>query len=226
MTRGVSPLELTSAYGTFANRGVHVDPVAIIRVVSRTGKVLEEAERKEKSVISAANASTMSAMLEDVIQRGTGTSANIGRPAAGKTGTTSDYHDAWFVGYTPDLVAGVWIGNDSVGDLKGMSGGMTPAVIWQAFMLRAHAGLPVRHFEGTSSYPVSSDAEDSNETPEKENDGKSSSEEKGKDTGKTSGTSSAGKHRPNRSAAQASHVPSPGASDTPEPGMGVEKGQN
>ena len=168
MTRGVTPLELTSAYGTFANRGIHVKPVAILRVVSRTGKVLEEAERKEKSVMSADNAAALTAMLEDVIRRGTGTRANIGRPAAGKTGTTSDYHDAWFVGYTPDLVAGVWIGNDSVSDLHGMSGGLTPAVIWQAFMQKAHAGLPVRSFAGSPAYDAVSAKEDLGEDLDKE----------------------------------------------------------
>ena len=223
MTRGVTPLELTSAYGTFANRGIHVEPVAIIRVVSRTGKVLEEAQRKEKSVISAANAATMTAMMEDVIQRGTGTRANIGRPAAGKTGTTSDYHDAWFVGYTPDLVACVWVGNDSVGDLHGMAGGTTPAVIWQAFMLKAHAGLPVRHFEEAPSFAASSDAPI--EAPEKDKDAKKSTDEKGKETGKSANAPNAGKSEANANAS-ASRTAASVFGEAPEPGMGVEKGQN
>ena len=110
LTKGVTPLELTSAYGTFANKGVHVDPVAVTKVLDRNGKVLEQAEPKQRSVISEQSAAELTDMLEGVIQKGTGTRAKIGRPAAGKTGTTSDYHDAWFVGYTPDLVAGVWIG--------------------------------------------------------------------------------------------------------------------
>ena len=223
MTRGVTPLELTSAYGTFANRGIHVEPVAIIRVISRTGKVLEEVQRKEKSVISAANAATMTAMMEEVIRRGTGTRANIGRPAAGKTGTTSDYHDAWFVGYTPDLVAGVWIGNDSVSDLHGMAGGMTPAVIWQSFMLKAHAGLPVRHFEGSPAFAASSD--DPIEDPEKDKDGKKKTEEKGTESGKPAGASSASKTGADSNAVP-SRAPSSVSEEAPEPGMGVEKGQN
>ena len=226
MTRGVTPLELTSAYGTFANRGIHVNPVAIIRVVSRTGKILEEAERKEKSVVSAANAAVMTAMMEDVIRRGTGTRANIGRPAAGKTGTTSDYHDAWFVGYTPDIVAGVWIGNDSVSDLHGMSGGMTPAVIWQAFMLKAHAGLPVRHFEGAPSYAASFDADDALEDIEKEHDGKKSSDGKSKDTGKNTGRSPANKNRSDTTDSAPVRTQISGSADPPEPGIGIEKGQN
>ena len=226
MTRGVTPLELTSAYGTFANRGIHVEPVAILRVVSRTGKVLEEAERKEKSVISAANAATMTAMMEDVIRRGTGTRANIGRPAAGKTGTTSDYHDAWFVGYTPDLVAGVWIGNDSVSDLHGMAGGMTPAVIWQAFMLKAHAGLPVRHFESSPSYAASLDKEDPAEDADKESDDKKTTVEKGSESGKHSKGSDTGKKSTDRQSSSNSRSASSSGAEAPEPGTGVEKGKN
>ena len=225
MTRGVTPLELTSAYGTFANRGIHVQPISILRVVSRTGKVLEEAERKEKSVISAANAATMTAMMEEVIRRGTGTRADIGRPAAGKTGTTSDYHDAWFVGYTPDLVAGVWIGNDSEGDLPGMAGGTTPAAIWQAFMLKANAGLPVSHFESSPAFAASSATELPTEDPEKKKDDPKKTDDKGKDAGKPPNSGS-NKSETNSAPSTPSHTASPPSGDAPEPGMGVEKGQN
>ena len=86
-------------------------------------------------------------MLEDVVSRGTGKSAAIGRPAAGKTGTTSDYKDAWFVGYTPDLVAGVWVGNDDSTSTYGIMGGQTPAAIWQSFMSKALANVPVHDFD-------------------------------------------------------------------------------
>ena len=224
MTRGVTPLELTSAYGTFANRGIHVKPVAILRVVSRTGKVLEEAERKEKSVMSADNAAALTAMLEDVIRRGTGTRANIGRPAAGKTGTTSDYHDAWFVGYTPDLVTGVWIGNDSVSDLHGMSGGMTPAVIWQAFMQKALAQMPIRSFAGSPTYSDTSAKEETAVDHEKSS-GEKKADEKKKEQGKTSGSSSkGGGNTAPAEPARSAPAESPGAA--PEPGMGIEKGQN
>ena len=225
MTRGVTPLELTSAYGTFANRGIHVKPVAILRVVSRTGKVLEEAERKEKSVMSADNAAALTAMLEDVIRRGTGTRANIGRPAAGKTGTTSDYHDAWFVGYTPDLVAGVWIGNDSVSDLHGMSGGMTPAVIWQSFMQKALAQMPIRSFAGSSAHSDTSAKEETAVDHEKSSGEKKAADEKKKEQGKTSGsTSKGGGNTAPAEPVRSAPVESPGAA--PEPGMGIEKGQN
>lgn len=148
LTKGVTPLELTSAYGTFANNGVHVDPIAIIKVLDRNGKIIEQAEPQEHSVVSAESAAALTSMLQDVITSGTGTRANIGRPAAGKTGTTSDYHDAWFVGYTPDLVTGVWVGDDNNNSLDGMGGGTVPATIWRSFMESAVANMPVRQFEG------------------------------------------------------------------------------
>ena len=147
LTRGLTPLELTSAYGTFANQGIHVEPTAIIKVLDRNGKVLEQEKPKQKNVISEASANDLTSMLQGVIARGTGTGAALDRPAAGKTGTTSDYCDAWFVGYTTDLVAGVWIGCDDNSDLDGMTGGNLPASVWQAFMERATANMPVRQFE-------------------------------------------------------------------------------
>ena len=151
LTKGVTPLELTSAYGTFANKGIHVEPVVIVKVLDRNGKVMEQAEEKQRSVISENSAAELTSMLQTVIQKGTGTRANIGRPAAGKTGTTSDYHDAWFVGYTPDLVAGVWVGSDDNASLHGMTGGNTPAEIWKAFMSKALASIPARNFDGSAA---------------------------------------------------------------------------
>jgi membrane peptidoglycan carboxypeptidase len=86
---------------------------------------------------------TMKELLKGVLSEGTGRSANIGRPAAGKTGTTSDYKDAWFIGYTPDLVAGAWVGNDNNNPMKKVTGGMLPAQIWRNFMQPALANEPV-----------------------------------------------------------------------------------
>ena len=157
MTRGVTPLELTSAYGTFANNGVYVEPVVITKIISRTGKILEETPQKEHNVVSADNVAALNHMLQEVINRGTGTRAAIGRPAAGKTGTTSDYHDAWFVGYTPDLVAGVWVGTDNNAELRGMSGGLTPAIIWQSFMIQALQGVSVKNFPNVERYASKED---------------------------------------------------------------------
>ena len=149
LTRGVTPLELTSAYGTFANKGVHVEPIAILKVVDRNGKVLEENEPHQKKVINEATAAEITDLLQGVIIRGTGTGADFGRPAAGKTGTADDYLNAWFVGYTPQLVAGVWIGCDDNSDLDGMTGGNLPATIWRLFMSKALEGQPVKNFEGS-----------------------------------------------------------------------------
>ena len=150
LTKGVTPLELTSAYGTFANSGVHVSPLAIIKVLNRSGKVIEQAAPSKKTVLSENTASELTGMLQGVIAHGTGTAANIGRPAAGKTGTTSDYRDAWFVGYTPDIVVGVWIGCDDNSSLHNMTGAQDPATIWKHFMQKTMKGIPPKDFAGSS----------------------------------------------------------------------------
>ncbi len=154
LTKGITPFELASAYGTFANKGVHTSPVVIVKIVDRNGKVIEQAEHQERSVISEKSAYLLTDMLKGVITRGTGAAANIGRPAAGKTGTTSDYKDAWFVGYTPDLVAAVWIGNDDNTVMNGMTGGRTPAVIWRTFMQKALAGIKANDFSRPAGVTV------------------------------------------------------------------------
>lgn len=146
LTKGVTPIELASAYGVFANNGVKVDPIAIVKIVDRNGKVLEQTTPREKAVISEKSAYIVTDMMRGVLTRGTGAAANIGRPAAGKTGTTSDYKDAWFVGFTPDLVAAVWMGNDNEGYLNGVTGGSIPADIWRAFMNSALSKIPYRDF--------------------------------------------------------------------------------
>ncbi len=146
LTRGVTPLELASAYGVFANGGNRAEPTAIVKIIDRKGKVLEQHTVTAKNVISEQTAYVLTDMLKGVIAHGTGAGANIGRPAAGKTGTTSDYKDAWFVGYTPDLVAAVWMGNDSDGTLRGITGGNLPATIWREFMGHALANTPAHDF--------------------------------------------------------------------------------
>jgi len=146
LTRGVTPLEIASAYGVFANEGIHVEPTAIVKIVDRNGKILEQYTPREKAVINERSAYVLTDMMRGVLTHGTGGNANIDRPAAGKTGTTSDYKDAWFVGFTPDLVAAVWIGYDNDGYLNGITGGSTPATIWRSFMNKALAGTPSRDF--------------------------------------------------------------------------------
>ncbi|HYL85657.1 MAG TPA: PBP1A family penicillin-binding protein [Candidatus Angelobacter sp.] len=141
--------EHVSAFTVFPNDGIRIDPHMIRRVTSYDGALLEEAHPEVHDVISPDVARTMTAMLEEVIQFGTGVAAKpLGRPAAGKTGTTQDYTDAWFVGFTPQLTAGVWVGFDdkqiSLG--KKETGARAALPIWLEFMQGALAGTPVMDF--------------------------------------------------------------------------------
>ncbi len=132
----ISPLDQASGYSTIANQGVHIDPSAIRLVRDSLGNsVLDDQYPQATEVMSAGTAWLMTSMMEDVINHGTGyPNAIIGRPAAGKTGTTSDFRDAWFVGFTPDLVAAVWLGNDNYSRMVESYGGNIPARIWARFM--------------------------------------------------------------------------------------------
>jgi penicillin-binding protein 1A len=141
--------EHVSAFTVFPNDGIRIDPHMIRRVTSYDGALLEEAHPEVHDVVSPDVARTMTAMLEEVIQFGTGIQAKaLGRPAAGKTGTTQDYTDAWFVGFTPQITAGVWVGFDdkqiSLG--KKETGARAALPIWLEFMQRATAGTPVVDF--------------------------------------------------------------------------------
>ena len=142
-------LEHVSAFTVFPNDGIRIDPHMIRRVTSYDGALLEEAHPEVHDVVSPDVARTMTAMLEEVIRFGTGIQAKaLRRPAAGKTGTTQDYTDAWFVGYTPQLTAGVWVGFDdkqiSLG--KKETGARAALPIWLEFMQGAVAGTPLMDF--------------------------------------------------------------------------------
>ncbi|MFQ9778647.1 transglycosylase domain-containing protein [Dialister invisus] len=115
LTYGVSVWDMAKAYSVFANGGKLVEPTVIMKVVDRNGKVIEDhsGARESTQAVDEASAWTLTSVLEEVISRGTGGNAYIGRPSAGKTGTTDDEHDAWFVGYTPDLSTAVWVGDDT-----------------------------------------------------------------------------------------------------------------
>ena len=141
-------LDVTALYGVFANQGIHTEPVFITRVVDRFGTVKEEHVLTAQRVMSPEVAYTVTSMLESVVQHGTGRSVRaLERPAAGKTGTTNDFHDAWFIGYTPEIVAGVWVGFDNQVSLgKRETGGRVAAPVWLAFMQEALAGQPVTDF--------------------------------------------------------------------------------
>jgi penicillin-binding protein 1A len=141
-TNDVTPLEMASAIGTLATLGVHAEPQAILRITDREGRVLEEHAPRRSLALTADVAYMMTDLLKGVILRGTGTAANIGRPAAGKTGTTDDYRNAWFIGYTPYLVTTVWVGNDDNAPMKRVVGGTVPARIWSAYMKVAVRGTP------------------------------------------------------------------------------------
>jgi penicillin-binding protein 1A len=136
---GVSPLDQAAGYATLANQGVHIPPSPIKIVRDSLGTpLLDNTYPQQSEVVSAGVAYVMTSMLESVIKEGTGyPNAEIGRPAAGKTGTTSSFRDAWFVGYTPDLVAAVWIGNDDYTRMNESYGGNVPARIWARFMKKA-----------------------------------------------------------------------------------------
>ena len=134
-SNSVRLFEMTRAYGVFANGGFRVEPYAIERVESSRGTVLYEARKARTSkVLNINTAATMTAIMKTVIQSGTGRAANIGKPAAGKTGTTDDCKDAYFIGFTPDVVTGVWVGNDDNSRMGELTGGTVPAKIWRDVM--------------------------------------------------------------------------------------------
>lgn len=150
LTKGVTPLEMAAAYGAFANKGVYIKPTAIVKILDRNGNVLEDnsSDVQKTQVMSEKTAYEMTSMLEGVIARGTGTAAFIGRPAAGKTGTTDDNHDAWFIGYTPDIVTAVWVGDDTGSQSLGeIYGGTVPAQIWHDYMASAVSGTSADDFD-------------------------------------------------------------------------------
>jgi penicillin-binding protein 1A len=149
----VNLLELTAVYGVLANGGIYARPIFITSLVDRYGKVLEAQYQDARRVMSPEVAYITTSMLESVIKQGTGTTVKaLDRPAAGKTGTTNAFHDAWFVGYTPEMIAGVWVGLDDYSPLGPReTGGRTAGPIWLEFMKEALKGVPVRDFSIPSS---------------------------------------------------------------------------
>jgi penicillin-binding protein 1A len=145
----LTPLEHVSAFSVFPDDGIHLDPHFIKRVTSYDGSVLEEARPTVTDVIPPDVARTMTAMLEEVVQFGTGVRAKeLGRPSAGKTGTTNNFTDAWYIGFTPQITAGVWVGNDDPGMSLGKkeTGARAALPIWLEFMQQAMQGMPVENF--------------------------------------------------------------------------------
>ncbi|MGH6828526.1 MAG: transglycosylase domain-containing protein, partial [Rhizomicrobium sp.] len=150
-TSGVTPMELTGAYAAFANGGDRVAPHGILSIHTDKGKLLyRRKDRPPEPVMSPANDAAMTNLMVAVVTEGTGRAARLeDRPTAGKTGTTQDFHDAWFAGFTADLVTGVWVGNDNSAPMRKATGGGLPARIFHAFMKAAEQGRPATPLAGT-----------------------------------------------------------------------------
>ena len=148
-TSGVTLLDLTSAYGVFANKGIRAEPMSIKYITDKDGNILEENRSQTEVAVSEELAYVTTNILQSVVQEGTGWRAKaLGRPVAGKTGTTNNYMDAWFIGYIPNLVAGVWVGMDRDEPIgKNETGARAASPIWVNFMEKILNGIPVINFQ-------------------------------------------------------------------------------
>ncbi len=146
---GVSLLEIVGAYSVFANLGYLVEPVFITKIVDRDGNIMEETKPEKKKAIDASTAYIMTSLLESVVKHGTGHRVRaLNRPVAGKTGTTNNLRDAWFVGYTPRYITGTWVGFDDENCLgKAETGSRAASPIWLGFMKKILKNKPVRLFQ-------------------------------------------------------------------------------
>ncbi|MEP1444132.1 MAG: transglycosylase domain-containing protein [Hyphomicrobiales bacterium] len=150
-TSEVTPFELATAYVPFANGGYRVAPYIVKRVITKSGKVLYQRDGNEQfvKVINAQHLGMMNAMLSETLVNGTGKRAALKNwPAGGKTGTSQEFRDAWFAGFTANLTTVVWVGNDDNKPTKKASGGNLPAAIWKQFMEEAHQGVPIADLPG------------------------------------------------------------------------------
>ncbi|MCP5051201.1 MAG: penicillin-binding protein, partial [bacterium] len=146
---GISLLEMVRAYSVFNNLGYLVQPIFIKKIVDRDGNVIEENKPVREKVIDKNTAYIMTSLLEGVVKHGTGRRVReLNRPVAGKTGTTNDLFDAWFIGYTPRYVSGTWVGFDREGSLgKNETGSRAASPIWLGFMKRILTDKPIRVFQ-------------------------------------------------------------------------------
>ncbi len=151
---GVTPMEMAGAYATFANYGWQSPTTVIVRVTDSSGNVLLDNTPKPQLVLEPWAAAAVINVMQSVITDGTGKNAAIGRPAAGKTGTTSSEKDIWFVGTVPQLTTAVWVGRDDNRQLAtGATGGTMVAPVWRDFMLKALKDTPVEYFKPPSKFP-------------------------------------------------------------------------
>ncbi len=150
---GLTPLEMAGAYATFANNGWQSKTTLLLQVTDATGAVLLDNTPNPQQVLNPWAVACLNESLQGVINHGTGTAAKLDRPAAGKTGTTSDARDIWFVGYVSQLATAIWAGNDDNFPLGNRAtGGEFIAPIWRNFMERALKNTPVQSFPSTSSF--------------------------------------------------------------------------
>jgi len=156
-TSEVSLTELVGAYTPFANGGLAVSPHVVTKIRTTEGKVLYERQPEQPNqVIEPRNVAMMNTMMEETLLSGTAHKAELpGWTAAGKTGTSQDFRDAWFIGYTSNLVTGVWLGNDDNSPTKKATGGGLPVEVWTRFMKAAHQGVPVAQLPNSQSGPFS-----------------------------------------------------------------------
>lgn len=154
MSKGISPLEMAAGYGCFANQGYYTEPIVYTKVTNKQGEVLLEKTASKKQVMDKGVAFIMTDLLRTTVTNGIAGAAAIGnQPVAGKTGTTSDNYDAWFVGFTPQYAASVWIGNDVNIELS--QGSVSAAKVWSKIMRQVHAGLPTGSFPSAPSNVIS-----------------------------------------------------------------------
>ncbi|MCX5748995.1 MAG: penicillin-binding protein 1A [Candidatus Saganbacteria bacterium] len=145
-TSDMSLLEMTSAYSSFATGGVRADPLCISKITDKNGRIIEENEDKKTQVLEPKIAYIMVDMMKGVIAIGTGYRAKIGRPAAAKTGTSDNFRDAWFIGFVPQLITGVWVGNDDNTPMKGVAEVSVCPRIWKQFMETVLSATPPEDF--------------------------------------------------------------------------------
>lgn len=147
LSKGISLWDMAQAYSVFANNGQLIKPRVILKIEDRNGNILEDhtGESDAEQVLDANAVARLNVMLQQAVMRGTGRNAYFGRPVAGKTGTTNGAHDAWFVGYTPNMVTAVWIGDDTSTN-AGYTGGTIPATIFRDFMSQATASQSASSF--------------------------------------------------------------------------------
>lgn len=157
----VSPLELARGYSAFANGGFRVAPTAILQVTDQQGNILEQNLPQRERTLKVDAVRMLNSLLKGVVSGGTGTRAQLaGRPAAGKTGTTQDFRDAWFAGFVPQLTTVIWVGNDDFRKPleRSTAGGTYVAPIWKRFMDRALEGQPILPFPGDNTPPIKAPA--------------------------------------------------------------------